>query len=68
MTWPGAVDEHTVVVDTIDDFIPYPSITPGVLDPQREVVHKRSQCTYPDVDKNDSVAQCVPRFIPSAVL
>ena len=46
MAWPGAVvDEHTVVVDTIDDFFPYSSVTPGILGPQREVVRHGSQYT-----------------------
>ena len=39
------VDDHTAVVDTIDDFFPYSLITPGVLGPQRKVVHHGSQCT-----------------------
>ena len=62
------MDDHTVVVDTIDDFFPYSLITPGVLDPQREVVHERDQYTYPDVAKHNSVAQRIPWFISSAVL
>jgi hypothetical protein len=69
MTQPGAaMDEHTVIVDTVDDLFPQSSITPGVLDPQRGVVHNGSQCTYPDVSKHDSVAQRIPWFVPSAVL
>jgi hypothetical protein len=46
MAWPGAVvDEHTIVVDTINDFFPYSSVAPGILGPQREVVRRGSQYT-----------------------
>jgi hypothetical protein len=46
MAWlVTTVDDHTAIVDTIDDFFPYSLITPGVLGLQCKVVHHGSQCT-----------------------
>ena len=64
----GATDEHTVVIDTVNDFFPHPSISSGILGLQREVVSYGSQYTQPDIDENDPMTQREPRSVPSTVL
>ena len=64
----GAADKHTIIIDTIDDFVPYSSITSSVFSLQREVENHGSQYTQPDIDENDPMAQSIPRLVPSAVL
>ena len=64
----GAADEHTVVVDTVNDFIPHSSIAPSVFGLQYEVINHGSQYAYRNIDENDSMAQSEPRSVSSTIL
>ena len=61
-------NEHTIIIDTINDFVSHSSITSGIFSLQREVENHGSQYTQPDIDENDPMAQSIPRLVPSAVL
>ena len=64
----GAAHEHTVVIDTVNDFFPHSSISLGIFGLQRDVISYGSQHAQPDIDENNPMTKSEPRPVPSTVL